>query len=68
MEEKNSKIVFNPGVARRLLKSGCQIIDIKKSRENPVASLFVFLKDEKFDAAMAEITAAIQEKKSVEAE
>ena len=58
MNEKNSKIVFNPSVARKLLKIyNCHLIDIKPSKANSAASVFVFEKDDNFDKAMQEISA-----------
>lgn len=58
MNEKNSKIVFNPAVARKLLKNyHCNLIDIKAAKTNPSATVFVFEKDDNFDKAMQEISA-----------
>lgn len=58
MNEKNSKIIFNPSTARKLLKTyNCHLIDIKPSKANPAASVFVFEKDDNFDKAMQEISA-----------
>lgn len=55
--EKNSKIIFNPSVARKLLKDyNAHLIDIKPSKTNKVASVFVFEKNEVFDKAMQEIS------------
>ena len=68
MEQKQSKLIFSAGVARHLLKMGCTMIDIKPSKEDNKVSVFVFRKDEKFDAAMEEITNAIKDKKDEEAE
>ena len=56
--EKNSKIIFNPAVARSLLKNyNAHLIDIKPSKTNKAASVFVFEKNEAFDKAMQEISA-----------
>lgn len=64
MEQKSTKLIFNPGCARRLLKMGCTICDIKPSKENPKdKAVFVFVKDAKFDAAIAEIDQQIKETK-----
>ena len=51
--KKNFKLVFNPGCARRLLRAGCTIADIKQSKENPDKTIFVFKRDEVFEAAFA---------------
>lgn len=67
-EQKQSKLIFSAGVARHLLKMGCTMIDIKPSREDSKMSVFVFYKDEKFDAAMETITNELKEQKGKEAE
>lgn len=61
MEQKTTKLIFNPGIARHLLKMGCTICDLKPSKENPKdKTVFVFVKDEKFDAALSEIDEQIK--------
>ena len=60
--EKNSKVIVNPRIARYLLKAGCQMIDIKKSKTNADATVFVFRKDVEFDTALEKILASIEEK------
>ena len=42
------KSVFVPGIARRLLKMGHPIYDIKPKKENPDASIFIFAETEEF--------------------
>jgi hypothetical protein len=60
--EKNSKIIFNPSVARSLLKNyNAHLIDIKPSKTNKAASVFVFEKNDVFDKAMQEISAKKQD-------
>ena len=49
MEEMNSKLVFSPMIARRLLKMGNQIIDIKGDKNDQKRTVFVFKKDDKFN-------------------
>lgn len=39
---KESKVVFSPIIARRLIKQGFQVVDIKPNNRNPVASVFFF--------------------------
>lgn len=53
--KKNFKLVFNPGCARRLLRAGCVISDIKQSKENADKTIFVFKRDEVFEQAFAEL-------------
>ena len=50
MEEKKAKLVFNAGVVRKLLKAGCRIIDVKADRDNKDKTVFVFERDEAFEA------------------
>lgn len=47
MQEKEGILIFKPKVARQLLKSGNQIIDIKQHRENKDKSVFIFKRTEK---------------------
>lgn len=41
------KSIFTPNIARRLLKMGNTIIDIKPNKANHEKTVFVFRKDEK---------------------
>lgn len=45
----DSRLIFKPNIARRLLKMGCEIIDIKADRDNKQKTIFVFKRDEQFD-------------------
>lgn len=48
-KEKEFQVVKNPVVARKLLKLGYTICDIKPNKENPkVSTVFVFKNNEKF--------------------
>ena len=47
--EKEYKCIFKPFVARKLLKEGNPIADIKPDRNNPIRTIFVFEKTEKLD-------------------
>ena len=49
MNENECKLIFQPKVARRLLKMGGKIIDIKADRENKQRTIFVFERDDAFD-------------------
>lgn len=40
--EIESKLIFKPEIARKLLKQGHTIIDIKANRNNSDMSIFVF--------------------------
>ena len=41
------KSIFNPSLARKLLKMGNTIIDIKPKKENKNETIFIFKCDEK---------------------
>lgn len=55
------KSVFKPGVARRLIKMGNPICDIKPKKENPDASIFLFEETEKFKNDFAAIIATLKD-------
>ena len=55
MDNKTSKVVLNPRVARQMIKQGAQIIDIKPNKENPIATVFVFKKTPEFDKMFHEM-------------
>lgn len=63
MEEKKAKLVFNAGVARKLLKAGCHIIDVKADRDNKDKTVFVFDRDDAFENAFAEINEELKKVK-----
>ena len=64
--KKNFKLVFNPGCARRLLRAGCTISDIKQSKENSDKTIFVFKRDEAFERAFAELNDSLKRQASDE--
>lgn len=64
-KEKEAKLIFNAGTARSLLKAGCQIVDIKQSRENADKTVFAFKNDEHFKAEFERINKEISEAKAV---
>ena len=63
MEEikKEYKLVFNAGVARRLVRMGINIADIKSDRTNPDKTVFVFKRTDEFETAFAQINKEIAE-------
>lgn len=63
--EKTAKLIFNAGTARSLLRAGCEMIDIKQSRENADKTIFVFKVDEKFKAEFERINKEIAASKAV---
>ena len=64
--KKEYKLVFNAGVARRLLKMGVFIADIKSDRTNPDKTVFVFKRTPEFETAFAQINKEIAEAKTAE--
>lgn len=60
---KEYKIIFNAGCARRLLKAGATIVDVKADKTNPDKTLFIFKRDEVFEKAFAEINEELQKVK-----
>ena len=54
--DKQYKEIFTPYVARRLLKMGNPICDIKPSKENRDKTIFIFEITEKLQEDMASAT------------
>lgn len=52
----NCKIIYNPAIARQLLKIGNPIVDLKPSKENCRESYFVFECTEKLLDDLTEIS------------
>lgn len=69
--KKESKLVFNYGVTRKLLAAGCTVIDIKPDRENEATGkdkcVHVFKNDEIFQREFERINKEIAEAKTKEA-
>lgn len=61
---KEYKLVFNAGVARKLLKMGVAIVDIKADRTNKDKTVFVFKRSPEFEAAFAQINDEIKNAKT----
>ena len=61
--QKEYKLVFNCGVARRLLKMGIPIADIKADRANHDKTIFVFKRTSEFETAFAQINEEIADSK-----
>ena len=60
---KEYKLVFNAGVARKLLKMGVPIADIKADRNNKDKTVFVFKRTPEFETAFNQINKEINEAK-----
>lgn len=61
---KESRLVFNMGVGRALLKANCQVVDVKPDRTNPDKTVLVFKNDEHFQTEFARINKEIAEAKT----
>lgn len=66
MENKNkeSRLVFNMGVGRALLKANCQVVDVKPDRTNLDKTVLVFKNDEHFQTEFERINKEIAEAKA----
>ena len=67
-DEKKSRLVFDAKVARKLLKQGFVVTDIKPNRENTEKSIFIFDNTDEFKEAFSEIMEEIKVKKEQDAE
>lgn len=61
--KKEYKLVFNAGCARKLLKMGVPIADIKADRVNHDKTVFVFKRTPEFESAFSQINKEIAESK-----
>ena len=62
--KKEFKLVFNAGVARRLVRMGINIADIKADRANVDKSVFFFKRTPEFEASFTQINKEIAEAKA----
>lgn len=67
-ENKKSKLIFDAKIARKLLKQGFVVIDIKPNRDNVDKSIFVFENTEEFQHALAKIMDDIKTKTEIKHE
>ena len=61
-DTRKSRLIFDAKIARRLLKEGFVVIDIKPNRENIDKSIFVFENTEEFQQALARVVDDIKAK------
>jgi hypothetical protein len=52
IDTRKSRLIFDARMARKLLKMGFVVIDIKPNRENTDKSIFVFENTEEFKQAL----------------
>jgi hypothetical protein len=67
-ETKESKLVFDPRVARALCKKGFPIIDIKPLRGESDKTVFVFENTADFQETFTQIMDEVKAKKAAESE
>lgn len=65
-DTRKSRLIFDAKIARKLLKQGFVVIDIKPNRENTDKSIFVFENTEEFKQSLTEIMDEIKAKKEAE--
>ena len=66
--KKEFKLVFNAGIARRLIRMGVPVADIKQDRDNADKTVFVFKNDANFREAFENINKEIAEIRSKDVE
>ena len=66
--KKEFKLVFNAGIARRLIRMGVPVADIQQDRDNADKTVFVFKNDAHFREAFENINKEIAEIRSKDAE
>lgn len=64
--KKEARLVFNMGVCRALIRSGCVVVDCKPDKTNPDKTVLVFKNDEVFEREFARINKEIAESKVLE--
>lgn len=67
-DTRKSRLIFDAKIARKLLKMGFVVIDIKPNRENTDKSIFVFENTDEFKMVLAQIMEEIKSKKEAELE
>ena len=63
-----SRLVTDPRIARKLLKKGFLVIDIKPNNSNTDKSVFIFENTEEFKVALEEVTTEVKSKDEVKEE
>ena len=67
-DTRKSRLIFDAKIARKLLKEGFVVIDIKPNRENTDKSIFVFENTEEFKQALAKVIDDIKAKTEIQSE
>lgn len=67
-DTRKSRLIFDARIARKLLKQGFVVIDIKPNRENIDKSIFVFDNTDEFKMALEKLMDEFKAKKEAEQE
>lgn len=67
-DTRKSRLIFDAKIARKLLKMGFVVIDIKPNRENTDKSIFVFENTDEFKVALTTVMDEIKAKTEPEFE
>lgn len=65
-DTRKSRLIFDAKMARKLLKQGFVVIDIKPNRENTDKSIFVFENTDEFKLALEKLMDDLKAKKESE--
>lgn len=65
---RKSRLVFDAKMARKLLKQGFVVIDIKPNRENTDKTIFVFENTDEFKVALEKLMDELKAKREAETE
>ena len=65
---RKSRLVFDAKMARKLLKQGFVVIDIKPNRENTDKTIFVFENTDEFKIALEKLMDELKAKKETAVE
>ncbi len=63
-DTRKSRLIFDAKIARKLLKQGFVVIDIKPNRENTDKSIFVFENTDAFQQGLSQLMDEIKAKKA----
>ena len=63
-----SRLVTDARVARKLLKRGYVVIDIKPNKSNPDKSVFIFENTDEFKVALEEVATEVKSKDELKKE
>lgn len=64
-DTRKSRLIFDAKIARKLLKQGFVVTDIKPNRENTDKSIFIFENTDEFKIALNQVMDEIKAKKEM---